>query len=39
MEQCAEIIKKTEIARAEYRKNRTLENADKLISAIEGGKI
>jgi hypothetical protein len=39
MEQCAEIIKSTELARAEYRKNRTLENADKLVSAIEGGKI
>ena len=30
-------IKDTEIARAEYRKCRTLENADKLLFAIEGG--
>lgn len=32
----SEIIKKTEIARAEYRKNRTLENADRLLSSIDG---
>lgn len=31
-----EIIRKTDIARAEYRKNRTLENADKLVSALDG---
>ena len=31
-----EIIKATELARAEYRKNRTLENADKLIEILEG---
>lgn len=31
-------IKRTELARAEYRKNRTLENADKLLSCVEGGK-
>ena len=31
-----EIIRKTDLARAEYRKNRTLENADKLVSAIDG---
>jgi len=30
-------IKKTEMARAAYRKNRTLENADKLLIAIDGG--
>lgn len=30
------ILKDTEIARAEYRKNRTLENADKLLLAVEG---
>ena len=28
--------KETEIARNEYRKNRTLENADKLIAAFDG---
>lgn len=32
-------IKRTELARAEYRKNKTLENADKLIDAIEGKTI
>ena len=30
-------IKETEIARAEYRKCRTLENADLLLIAIDGG--
>lgn len=32
-------IKQTEIARAAYRKDRTLENADKLLAAIEGVQI
>lgn len=32
-------IKRTELARAEYRKNKTIENADKLIDAIEGKAI
>lgn len=31
-----ETIKKTELAASAYRKERTLENADKLIEAIEG---
>jgi hypothetical protein len=31
-----EQIKKTETARANYRKDRTLENADLLVLAIEG---
>jgi hypothetical protein len=31
-----EQIKRTELARAEYRKNRTMENADLLVLAIEG---
>ena len=30
------VIKATEAARCEYRKNRTLENADKLLKAVEG---
>lgn len=34
-----EQIKRTELARAEYRKNKTLENADRLIDAIEGKTI
>lgn len=34
-----EAIKATEIARADYRKNRTLENADKLLIAIEGREL
>lgn len=33
-----EQIKKTELCRAEYRKNRTIENADRLLKSIEGGK-
>jgi hypothetical protein len=33
-----EQIKKTELCRAAYRKNRTLENADRLLQHIEGGK-
>lgn len=32
-------IKRTETARAEYRKNKTIENADKLLACIEGGYI
>ena len=32
-----DIIKKTELARSEYRKSRTLENADQLLFAIDGG--
>jgi hypothetical protein len=31
-------IKRTELARAEYRKDKTIENADKLIACVEGGK-
>ena len=31
-------IKRTEFARAAYRKNKTIENADKLIVCVEGGK-
>lgn len=30
------VIKDTDLARAEYKKNRTLENADKLVAIIEG---
>lgn len=33
-----QIIRRTELARAEYRKNPTRENADRLAAAIEGGK-
>ena len=29
-------IKRTELARAEYRKDKTIENADKLLSCVEG---
>ena len=31
-------IKRTELARAEYRKNKTIENADKMLICVEGGK-
>jgi hypothetical protein len=32
-------IKRTELARAEYRKNKTIENANKLLDCVEGGKF
>lgn len=32
-------IKRTEFARAEYRKNKTIENADKLLACVEGGRF
>ena len=32
-------IKRTELARAEYRKDKTIENADKLLACVEGGKF
>lgn len=35
--QLADTIRKTEMARAAYRKSRTLENADLLLIAIDGG--
>lgn len=31
-------IKRTEMARSEYRKDKTIENADKLLACVEGGK-
>lgn len=31
-----EVIKKTDLAQCEYRKNRTLENADALVKCIDG---
>lgn len=31
-----ELINRTEAARTAYRKNRTIENADKLLQAIDG---
>ena len=31
-------IKRTELARAAYRKDKTIENADKLLACVEGGK-
>lgn len=31
-------IKRTELARASYRKEKTIENADKLLACVEGGK-
>ena len=30
------IIQATEVARAEYRKHRSIENADKLLFAVDG---
>lgn len=34
----AEQIKRTELARAEYRKNKTIDNADILVACVEGVK-
>ena len=34
-----EIIRLTDLARCDYKKNRTLENADRLIEIIEGKKL
>ena len=34
-----EIIRLTDIARCDYKKNRTLENADRLVEIIEGKKL
>lgn len=31
-----EQIKRTELARAEYRKDKTIENADRLLACVEG---
>lgn len=31
-------IKRTEIARSAYRKDKTIENADQLLHCVEGGK-
>ena len=36
--ECVGQIKRTELARAEYRKSKTIENADKLLACVEGGK-
>lgn len=36
--ECVDQIKRTETARAEYRKDKTIENADKLLACVEGGK-
>ena len=35
-EEWVEQVRLTELARAEYRKDRTLENADRLVDLIEG---
>lgn len=34
-----EIIRLTDLARCDYKKNRTLENADRLVEIIEGKKL
>lgn len=38
-DRCVEIIKQTELARAEYRKEKTLDAADRLVLAIEGRSV
>ena len=37
--QWVDVIRLTDIARCDYKKNRTLENADRLIEIIEGKKL
>ena len=37
VKECAKQIKNTELARAEYRKNRSIETADTLLHCLEGG--
>lgn len=37
VKECAKQIKNTELARAAYRKNKTIENADRLLICLEGG--
>ena len=34
-----EVIRLTDLARCDYKKNRTLENADRLVEIIEGKKL
>ena len=34
-----EIIRLTDLARCDYKKNRTLENADRMVEIIEGRKL
>lgn len=34
-----EIIRLTDLARCDYKKNRTIENADRLVEIIEGRKL
>ena len=36
VKELADQIKRTELARATYRKDKTIENADKLLACIEG---
>ena len=38
VKECADLIKRTELARAAYRKDKTIDNADKLLACLEGGK-
>jgi hypothetical protein len=38
VKECADLIKRTELARAVYRKEKSIENADKLLACVEGGK-
>lgn len=37
--QWVEVIRLTDLARCDYKKNRTLKNADRLIEIIEGKKL
>ena len=37
--QWVEVIRMTDLARCDYKKNRNLENADRLVEIIEGKKL
>lgn len=37
VKECTKQIKNTELARAEYRKNKSIETADRLLFCLEGG--
>ena len=37
--QLVDVIRLTDTARCDYKKNRTIENADRLIEIIEGSKL
>jgi hypothetical protein len=37
VKECAKQIRNTELARAEYRKSKSIETADRMLNCLEGG--